>query len=161
MNRNELLEGMDIRKALFGLFFAFANRLQAAGDSFYEEITCKQFFLLACLSLFPEEPPTLNDLANVMGSSHQNVKQIAGKLEKSGYVVMAGDEADRRKIRVQAAEKVKCLEEKYRTAGDLFMEELFAGVTEGELQSTFAVLSRIEQNLMDRKEKMNEKYRDL
>ena len=39
-------------------------------------ITCKQFFLLACMNLFQGEAPTVQDLAQVMGSSHQNVKQI-------------------------------------------------------------------------------------
>lgn len=46
MDRNQLLEGMDNERILFGLFFVFGNRLQAAGDSFYDEITCKQFFFV-------------------------------------------------------------------------------------------------------------------
>ena len=43
----EVLNIMPPQYGLFGLLFAFMNRLQATGDSFYEEITCKQFFLLS------------------------------------------------------------------------------------------------------------------
>ena len=31
----------DNKHFLFGLFFSFGNRLQAAGDAFYDEITSK------------------------------------------------------------------------------------------------------------------------
>jgi DNA-binding MarR family transcriptional regulator len=76
MNSNEVFTMMDHKYALFGLFFAFHNRLQATGDSFYEEITCKQFFLLACMNLYTEEAPTGNELAKTMGCSRQNIKEI-------------------------------------------------------------------------------------
>ena len=76
INNADVFEMLEHKYALFGLFFAFHNRLQATGDSFYEEITCKQFFLMACMNLFSDEPPTMNDLAKTMGCSRQNVKQI-------------------------------------------------------------------------------------
>ena len=52
MNAADVFLMMDHKYALFGLFFAFHNRLQSVGDSFYDEITCKQFFLLACMSTY-------------------------------------------------------------------------------------------------------------
>lgn len=146
--RDKLLEGLEDRRALFGLFFAFGNRLQTAGDSFYEEITCKQFFLLICLSLFVETPPTIGELAGVMGSSHQNVKQIAIKLERAGFVAIFYDKEDKRKIRVAATEKIGILSEKYREQEEKFMSELFGGITEEEIRLTYRVMSRIEKNLM-------------
>ena len=59
---------------LFGSLLAMGNRLQAAGDRFYDEITTKQWFVLAVLENF-SAPPTLGELARGVGSSHQNVKQ--------------------------------------------------------------------------------------
>ena len=79
MNANEVINMMDAKYALFGLFFAFNNRLQTVGDMFYEEITCKQFFLLACMNLYPDEAPTANELAKTMGTTRQNVKEILEK----------------------------------------------------------------------------------
>ena len=43
---------------LFGSLLAMGNRLQAAGDRFYDEITTKQWFVLAVLETF-SAPPTL------------------------------------------------------------------------------------------------------
>lgn len=149
MEREKLLEAIDTQKALFGLFFAFGNRLQATGDAFYEEITCKQFFLLICLSLFTDEPPTINDLSKVMGSSHQNVKQIINKLEKNGFVVTFCDKEDKRKIRVQTTEKMIAFAEKYRQKEEEFMEQFFAGISEAEVEQTFRVMSKLENNLIE------------
>ena len=59
---------------LLGLLSAFDNRYQAAADAYFKEITWKQFFAIICINLC-KEPPTLNELSDVMGSSHQNVKQ--------------------------------------------------------------------------------------
>lgn len=82
------------------LFFAFHNRLQAVGDSFYEEITCKQFFLIACMNLFQDEAPTANELAKTMGCTRQNVKEILNSLEKKQFIQLEVDEKDRRKQRI-------------------------------------------------------------
>ena len=57
---------------LFGSLLAMGNRLQAAGDRFYDEITTKQWFVLAVLENF-SAPPTLGELARGVGSSHQDV----------------------------------------------------------------------------------------
>ena len=42
ITNDQILGMMPPQSGLFGLLFAFMNRLQSAGDSFYEEITCKQ-----------------------------------------------------------------------------------------------------------------------
>ena len=139
---------MDGRYALFGLLFALQYRLQAVGDTFYVEITCKQFFLLACMNLFQGEAPTVQELAQVMGSSHQNVKQIINKLEQKGFVSVVPDEADRRKLRISLTEYAAVTGEKYRAKEEEFMTGLFAGVTEEEAKQAFLILSRLEANLM-------------
>ena len=86
MNMDKVNFGqMPPQAFLLGLLSAFDNRYQAAADNFMKEITWKQFFAIICVKLC-KEPPTLNDLADVMGSSHQNVKQILLKLERKGFV---------------------------------------------------------------------------
>ena len=66
---------------LLGILSAFDNRYQAFADSYFKEITWKQFFAIICLRIL-DTPPTINELSEVMGSSHQNVKQILLKLEQ-------------------------------------------------------------------------------
>lgn len=91
---------------LLGLLSAFDNRYQAAADAYFKEITWKQFFAIICINLC-EDPPTLNELSDVMGSSHQNVKQILLKLEKKGFVSAVPDEKDKRKQRIFVTDKCR------------------------------------------------------
>lgn len=154
MERETLLQGMDTRYALFGTFFAFNNRLQATGDAFFEEITCKQFFLIICLELFGENAPTIRELAEVMGSSHQNVKQIADKLEQSGFIRQTKDKEDRRKIRIYPTPKLQNLDEKYKEKSKEFIERFYKGTTGEELETVYQVMSKLEKNLAELKEEL-------
>ncbi len=147
MNASEIVQMMDHKYALFGLFFAFHNRLQAVGDSFYEEITCKQFFLLACMNLYPEEAPTANELAKTMGCTRQNVKEILNSLEKKQFVRLETDESDKRKKRVYLTEQAKLMGAKYRQKEVEFLVHLYEGVSDGEVDSAYSIISRIEDNL--------------
>lgn len=148
MNYDEVLQQMDPRYALFGLFFSFSNTLQAAGDSFYEEITCKQFFLLACMSLFPEEAPTANELARVMGCTRQNVKEILNSLQRKGYICLEEDPIDKRKKRVYETDAIRKVAEKYREKEELFMEALYKGVSEEDIRKVYAVINHMTGNLV-------------
>lgn len=147
MDRNELLKGMDVQHSLFGTLLLFNNMLQAAGDAFYDEITCKQFFLLICLSLFNDEDPTINELSEFMGSTHQNVKKIIDKLEKSGFVRTYHDEKDKRKIRIAPTKMVQKLSGKYEERQKEFFVRFYDGITQEELKMMYKTLLRLENNL--------------
>ncbi len=147
MNSSDVLNMMDPKHALFGLFFAFHNRLQTAGDAFYQEITFKQFFLLACMSLFTDSPPTANDLSKVMGCTRQNVKEILTSLEKKGFVTLYQSKTDKRKRIVTLTEKAMITASKYRDGENEFLRRLYEGVTEEEIRYTYSVLTKLEDNL--------------
>lgn len=152
MNASEVLHMMDHKYALFGLFFAFHNRLQAVGDSFYEEITCKQFFLMACMNLYRDEAPTANELAKTMGCTRQNVKEILNSLEKKQLIRLEPDAKDKRKQRVYLTEKAQLTAVKYREKETDFMNYLYAGISEEEVDSAYNIISKIEDNLKNMKE---------
>jgi len=151
MRVDDVRSRYDNKHFLFGLFFSFGNRLQAAGDAFYDEITSKQFFLSICLGIFGQEAPTLGELADVFGSSHQNVKQIINKMEKSGYVITFTDPEDKRKVRVKGTEKLTLLGEKYNEKGSWFLEQLFRGIDDKDLEVTCRTMAAIENNLINLK----------
>ena len=142
---DQILEVMPPQNGLFGLLFAFMNRLQAAGDAFYDEITCKQFFLLACMNLYPDEAPTANELAETMGCSRQNVKEILNGLCKKELVTLVQDENDRRKQRIYLTEKRKKLAEKYQQKEMEFMKLLYDGISDDEIRYVYKIISRMEK----------------
>lgn len=147
MEPREMINSMDKRFALFGYFFAMSNRLQTVGDRFYEEITCKQFFLMICLRLFENGAPTINELSEIMGCSHQNVKSIAGKLEEKGYLEIRPDSDDARKLRIHLTSKADSLAQKYQKKELDFIDRLFTGISDKQIETTFKTLEKMEENI--------------
>ncbi len=147
MEPREMINSMDKRFALFGYFFAMSNRLQTVGDRFYEEITCKQFFLMICLRLFENGAPTINELSEIMGCSHQNVKSIAGKLEEKGYLEIRPDSDDARKLRIRLTNKADSLARKYQKKELDFIDMLFTGISDKQIETTFKTLEKMEENI--------------
>ena len=150
MNMNNVEFGnMPPQAFLLGLLSAFDNRYQAAADAFFKEITWKQFFAVICINLC-KEPPTLNDLSDVMGSSHQNVKQILLKLEKKGFVELVTDEKDRRKQRIHVTDACRDFLEKNDNNGQqsqYIIGRIFDGVDEASLNATIQTVMKMERNL--------------
>lgn len=131
---------------LIGLLSAFENRFQAVADSFFEEITWKQFFAIICINLC-RESPTINELSEVMGSSHQNVKQILLKLEKKGFIEMIADGKDRRKQRIVTTKKCEDFCKRNDRESKIQMNKIFEGISEQQLIATIQTISQMERNL--------------
>ena len=140
------VQKMERRYFLFGLLNAFMNRLQAEGNLFYEEISWKQCFAMICIQMF-EQPPTLKELAQVMGSSHQNVKQLLLKLQDASYVNLLEDEKDKRKQRVVITEQGKKFCKKYDKPSDEFIQCLYQDVEASDVLITIKTITTMENNL--------------
>ena len=55
--------------------------------------------MLVVTHLF-EKPPTLQAAADALGTSHQNAKQIAVKLQEKNYLKIEKDKSDSRSLRL-------------------------------------------------------------
>lgn len=153
MNFNEVMqhENVDFSQTeasyfLLGLLSAFDNRFQAVADKMIGEISWKQFFAIICINLC-KESPTIKELAGILGSSHQNVKQILLKLERKGFVEISTDLNDKRKQRVQLTKK--CLD--FCNANDeksgRAVELMFKGISKEQLGITIQTIMQMEDNL--------------
>lgn len=137
---------MPSKSFLIGLLSAFENRFQTVADSFFEEITWKQFFAIICINLC-KESPTINELSEVMASSHQNVKQILIKLEKKGFVEMIADEKDRRKQRIIVTKKCDDFCKRNDKESMIRINKTFEGVSEEQIITTIQTILQMERNL--------------
>ena len=131
---------------LLGLISAFENRFQAMADSTMQEISWKQFFLIICINLC-KEPPTIGDLSEIVGSSHQNVKQLLLKLEKKDFISFQSDEKDKRKQRIRLTEHCREFCEKNDEMSKSIMEKMFDGISDDDLSATIRTIVKIEKNL--------------
>lgn len=140
--------GIELSYFLLGLLSAFENRFQAVADSTMKEISWKQFFAIICVNLC-KDSPTVKELAQIMGSSHQNVKQILLKLEKKGFVSIIVDEKDKRKQRIYLTDYCREFCSKNDEMTTNIMKKMFTGVSEEQLQVTIQTIIQIEDNLKE------------
>ncbi|KAB3536096.1 MarR family transcriptional regulator [Alkaliphilus pronyensis] len=140
-----------MEKHIFGSIFVLANKLQVVLDRELAkfDMTTKQWLMTAVIEEFFDSPPTLKEVSRVMGSSHQNVKQIALKLEKKGYLALEKDNNDKRVIRLRLTEKSYSFWSQREPDSDLFLRELFRDIKDEELvrmyRGIYKLSSKIEE----------------
>ena len=78
-------EKMDQRLIAYVNIFICANRLQAIMDSGFEDITAKQWLAITMIDAFPE-PPTLRQISELSGVTHQSMRQIVDRLISKGFL---------------------------------------------------------------------------
>lgn len=145
-HKNVDFTGIESSYFLLGLLSAFDNRFQAVADRTIKEISWKQFFAIICIDLCKENP-TIKELAEILGSSHQNVKQILLKLEKKGFVDIYVDPNDKRKQRIALTDYCREFCERNDEKSMQIMAKMFENVSQEQIQTTIATIIQIENNL--------------
>ena len=131
---------------LLGLLSAFENRFQTIADNTMKEISWKQFFAIICISMC-KEAPTINDLSEILGSSHQNVKQILLKLESKGFIKFEEDKLDKRKQRILVTKACAKFCAKNNETSSSIMQKMFEGIPEKDITMTIKTIIRMDENL--------------
>lgn len=132
---------------IFASIFTVSNKLQILGDKLDQQITIKQWLLLAAISNSAIEAPSISEISALIGTSRQNVKKMALLLEKQGFVNIRRDPDDARVLRV--AQTAKCVEYfKARYGLELaFLEELFSDIDEALLGGLRNGLIKLTNNI--------------
>lgn len=132
----------DTAEAVFGHTLLVGSRLQRLTDATVgPELTGKQWLTLLILRSLPSPITSVQAVADVMGTSHQNVTKQIAALEKAGWVERARA-ADRRKWEIRITARTESWLAAHTELGALLLRQLFAGITAEELETTLTVLSR-------------------
>jgi len=130
---------------LFGSIFLLSQKLQYITD--YElgkyDLTTKQFLVLAAVDTAFDHPPTLNEVATVLSTSHQNVKQLANQLEKKGFLDLLKDPKDGRKLLMRTTEKNRVFWNSHADENMDFFKKLFGELSREEAEQTYILLSKL------------------
>lgn len=138
------------QRYLFGSVFVTANTLQTVMDRILTTvgITSKQWLLLAVLEEFcADEAPTLKEVATLMGTSHQNVKQIALKLQEKGFLAFEKDTNDKRIVRIRRVVSDQDFDDEHQEGALNFLDTLFKDFTAEEMDTTLKVLFEMNERL--------------
>jgi len=143
------IESLKDQKFVFGSVQIVANKMNTLLERELKEydITSKQWFLTVVIENSFDKPPTIKEAAKAMGSSHQNVKQVALKLEQKGLVSLEKDKRDARVTRIRLTEQSYKFSEALQAKAAIFTGNLFMGIGEDEMSKARTVLYKMMSNL--------------
>ncbi|WDV45768.1 MarR family transcriptional regulator [Clostridiaceae bacterium M8S5] len=127
----------------------FSNLLQKAGDKLFDEVTVKQWILLASILKSGVKEPTLSEIADINGYSRQNVKKLTKILEEKEFIQFKKDAKDNRVLRVQITDKcIAYLKSRY-VKEQAFIKDMYRGITDEEVDDMYQTMKKLEQNISD------------
>jgi len=134
---------------IFGKIFFMSNRLEYLGDNELrkDDLTTKQWQLIAVTGKYFTYPPSVSEVAEVLSTTHQNVKQIALKLQEKGLISIEKDEKDKRVLRLRITEKNRRYWESKSSEDVAFISSLFYEMTDKEIQDLFVLLNKVQKNI--------------
>lgn len=145
----ELDSHIDKTAYIYGAIYSLSNRLQVLGDKLDPAISTKQWFVLAAISKLNEKIPNIGDVANLLGTSRQNVKKIAVILEKRGYLKLKKDSNDLRNIQLLLTENSLSYFKSRENQEDEYMRKIFNGIDEETLNYLCCGIKRLIENSQD------------
>jgi len=144
-------ENMDQRLIAYVNIFVCANRLQAIMDSGLEDITAKQWLAITMIDAFPE-PPTLKQMAELSGVTHQSMRQIVDRLIDKGFLEVVPDKKDKRAIRLVKTEAANNIRTKKADQNISFVYRLFDCLSNEETTAYCSALAKLCDRLNELKE---------
>ena len=134
---------------IFGLLLILSNKMNTLLEREFKEfgVTTTQWFLSETIHSLFDSPPTLKEVAGAMGSSHQNVKQMALKLQDKGLLALEKDKRDARVTRLRMTEQSRRFWRKTDPKGAVFRERMFKEMDVEDIQRTRQLLEKLLLNL--------------
>lgn len=142
---------MDKRLIAYVNIFICANRIQAIMDSGLEDITAKQWLALMMIDAFPE-PPTLKQISDISGVTHQSMRQIVDRLIDKGFLAVVPDKRDKRAVRLVKTPAAENIRTKKEGQNKEFVFKLFDCLNEKETAVYCSALEKLCKRLNELKE---------
>ncbi len=135
---------------IFGYLMLMAQQWQYLGDKYLAAsgLTMKQWQLLATVGTLFDHSPTVTEAAQISGTSRQNVKQLALKLEQQGFLKLVPDSTDRRILRLETTAQNSEFWDERRGSDAVYLSDLFSCLTDDETET----LARLIKTLGDHTE---------
>lgn len=143
----------------FGLLFLLSRRFEYITDQVLKKdnLTTKQLLVLIAIQGGFQSSPSISEVADLLSTSHQNVKQIAQQLEKKDFVGMVRDEKDRRRWILRLTKKNQEYWDSRFQEHVMAMKSLFKSLNSKEIQALHSIFVKLaEDSLIGFKEAKSE-----
>lgn len=143
------MEKIEKEAYILGAIFTLSNRLQFLGDRLYKSISTKQWLLIAVISKCDSSSPSLSEVADIIGSSRQNVKKMAVILQERGFVSLDKDFNDARVIRITLTPKCLTYFGEQSEKESQFMSKLFYNFDDTRTNGLYQGLEKLAENIIE------------
>ena len=149
MEYEKELHDLFLMQQAYGTLFSLINKLQIAGDTYFDGLTSRQFMTIVAILHLPEEETTINNIAQKLGTSKQNANRMVAGIEKLGYVTVVPSPKDKRATNVLLTDmgKQKVIECSQNAVD--FMADLFYHFDTQELETLWSLLHKLDGNHQD------------
>lgn len=128
---------------IYSTIFYLSNKIQTEGDKLDDNITVRQWMTLLAILHLPEGRANYNQLADMMGYSKQNAKNLVTVLERKGFVKIGKSDTDHRAVQIQVSESCKTFLRNYYERGNSYIDGIFKDFDENELQALWKLLRKL------------------
>jgi DNA-binding MarR family transcriptional regulator len=141
---------LEKQKFVLSKLFLLPNKLQVLGNQIFGgDMTLKQWLLTVAIAQCRGKPPTIGKLAELMGCSYQNVKQIALKLKKGGFLIFEKSENDLSVTCLKLTEKSRFFWESRHKEINQYLEETFKDLKEEEINLLCECMNKLYDNVLE------------
>jgi DNA-binding MarR family transcriptional regulator len=137
---------LDMARFILVMFFIVEQRWRYVIEKELEAdgITTKQWLMLIVIASGFKYPPSIQEVADAISTTHQNVKQIAASMERRGFMTLERDEENKRVIRLKVTEKCHALFKKREENDVKAMLSLFENLADEEVKALFNIIVKME-----------------
>lgn len=137
---------LEMEKYILVVLFLIQQRWSYTINKEFQKdnITTKQWLLLIVVGTVFEHYPSMQEVADAMSITHQNVKQLATRLEKSGFIKIERDPKNKRILRLKTTEKSFEYWKKREKEHAKSIAEHFKELENEEIESLFKIMGKLE-----------------
>lgn len=146
-NAHDTGKRLEMEKYILVILFLIQQRWSYTINKEFQEdnITTKQWLMLIVVGNAFNHDPSMQEVADAMSITHQNVKQLATRLEKAGFLKIERDLKNKRILRLKSTEKSfeywKSKEEEHAKS----IATYFNGLDDEEVSYLFKILGKLEK----------------
>ena len=127
----------------YATLFSLSNKLQIHGDRYLGTLTSRQLMTMIAILHLPKEQTSLNAIAQKLGTTKQNVKQLVTALEKKNLITMKSSDTDKRAYTVEITEHGKEVLIESNERGMSLFAELFKDFSIDELETFWGLMKKL------------------
>jgi DNA-binding MarR family transcriptional regulator len=138
---------IDMARFILVMLFMVEQRWHYFIDKELEpdNITMKQWLMLIVISAGFRSPPSIQEVAEAMSTTHQNVKQVAASMERRGFMVLERDPGNKRIIRLKITDRCNALFQRRNEDDKKAIASMFENLTDDEMKALFGIIAKMER----------------